>query len=60
MDASTSPTASEENITPVLQIITWRLQCVWVLAVCIKIGIKLRIIREFAQDDIAILFALVP
>lgn len=50
---------SKENLTPVLQIVTWLLQCVSVLAVLVKIGIKLKIIRDFTQDDIAILVALV-
>ena len=50
---------STEDLTPALQIVTWLLQCVSVLAVLVKIGTKLRIIRDFSQDDIAILVALV-
>ena len=48
-----------EDLTPVLQIATWLLQCISILAILVKIGIKLKIIRDFTQDDIAILVALV-
>ena len=50
---------SKENLAPLLQIVTWLLQCVSVLAVLVKIGIKLTIIHNFTQDDMAILVALV-
>ena len=48
-----------ENVTPVLQIATWFLQCMSILAILVKMGIKLRVIRDFTQDDVAILIALV-
>lgn len=50
---------STKDLTPVLQIVTWLLQCISVLAVFAKIGIKLRVIRDFTQDDVAVLAALV-
>lgn len=59
MESSGLSIDSKENLEPVLQIVTWLLQCLSVLAVLMKIGIKLTIIRDFTQDDIAILVALV-
>ena len=50
---------TKENVTPVLQIATWLLQCISILAILVKMGIKLRVIRDFTQDDGAILVALV-
>ena len=48
-----------KDLTPVLQIATWLLQCISILAILVKMGIKLRVIRDFTQDDVAILIALV-
>ena len=48
-----------ENVTPALQIATWFLQCLSILAILVKMGIKLRVIRDFTQDDVAILVAMV-
>ena len=48
-----------EDLAPVLQIATWLLQCISILAILVKLGIKLRVIRDFSQDDVAILIALV-
>lgn len=50
---------SAEDLTPVLQIITWLLQCVSILAILVKMGIKPKSMRDFGQDDVAILVALV-
>lgn len=58
MESSGLSIDSTKDLTPVLQIITWLLQCLSVLAVLVKIGTKLRIIHDFSQDDIAILVAL--
>ena len=46
-----------KDLTPVLQIATWFLQCITVLVFLVRMGIKLKIIRDFTQDDIAILVA---
>ena len=48
-----------QNVTPVLQIVTWLLQCISVLAILVKLGIKIKVIRDFTRDDIAILITLV-
>lgn len=59
MESSGLSIAVPGNLTPALQIVTWLLQCISVLAVLVKIGIKLKIIHDFNQDDIVILIALV-
>lgn len=59
MESSGLSVNSTNDLTPVLQIVTWLLQCVSVLAVLVKLGTKVRIIRDFSQDDIAISVALV-
>ena len=48
-----------EDLTPVLQIATWLLQCISILAILVRMGIKFRVIRDFTQDDVAILVAMV-
>ncbi len=59
MEPSGSSLAASGDLTPVLQIVTWLLQCISVLAILVKIGIKLQNIRDFSEDDIVILIALV-
>ncbi|KAL8832002.1 MAG: hypothetical protein Q9170_005064 [Blastenia crenularia] len=48
-----------QNVTPVLQIVTWLLQCISVLAILVKLGIKIKVIRDFTRDDFAILVTLI-
>lgn len=59
MESSGVSIDTTEDLTPVLQIATWLLQCISILAILARMGIKLKIIRDFTQDDIAILVALV-
>lgn len=59
MESSALSTDSAKDLTPALQIVTWLLQCISVLIVLVKIGTKLRFFRDFSQDDIATLIALV-
>ena len=59
MESSGVSIDATNDLTPVLQIATWLLQCISILAILVKMGIKLRVIRDFTQDDVAILIALV-
>ncbi|KAL8808482.1 MAG: hypothetical protein Q9182_000033 [Xanthomendoza sp. 2 TL-2023] len=48
-----------ENLTPVLQIVTWLLQSTSTLAIFVKLGIKAKVVQNVTRDDILLLVTLI-